>query len=132
MRIFHLQRDEDETGKSGTGIVAQGVIFDNGWVGMTWLTQHTSVVFYPSVETLEEIHGHGGKTRVVYDKTVFEAALATAVDEASDHIDAVSESAEKHLKKIVDAVDAYRRQNTYSTAQIMFKVVREIISGSQT
>lgn len=64
-RRFHLQRDVDETGVSGTGRVAEGVIFRNGYVALTWLTQVTSVVFYPSFEAVEQIHGHGGKTRVI-------------------------------------------------------------------
>ena len=30
MKIFYLNRTEDESGVSGTGRVAQGFIFDNG------------------------------------------------------------------------------------------------------
>ncbi len=66
MRTFFLDRIEDATGISGTGRVAEGVQFSNGWCAMSWLTQHTSVAFYPSIETLEAIHGHGGKTRIVF------------------------------------------------------------------
>ncbi len=65
MRLFELRRDVDETGTSGTGTVAQGVIFDNGWVAMTWLTEHTSVAFYTSADKVVAIHGHDGKTRLV-------------------------------------------------------------------
>lgn len=66
MRRFHLQRDVDETGVSGTGKIAEGVMFSNGWVALTWLTEHTSVVFYPSIIDVEFIHGHGGLTRIVW------------------------------------------------------------------
>ena len=38
MRHFYLDRHEDATGISGTGVVAQGVEFDNGKVALTWLT----------------------------------------------------------------------------------------------
>jgi len=65
MRLFELRRTEDESGVSGTGTVAQGVIFDNGWCALTWLTDHTSVAFYTSVDEVIAIHGHNGKTRVV-------------------------------------------------------------------
>jgi hypothetical protein len=65
MRFFHLQRIEDETGVSGTGKVAEGVVFANGWVAMIWLTAHTSVSFYQSIQEVEAIHGHNGKTLVV-------------------------------------------------------------------
>jgi hypothetical protein len=64
-RFFELHRDEDETGISGTGVVAQGVIFDSGKVALSWLTEHTSVAVYDSIRDVERIHGHGGKTRVV-------------------------------------------------------------------
>jgi hypothetical protein len=66
MRRFHLIRDVDETGVSGTGKVAEGVMFSNDWVALTWLTVHTSVVFYPSIRDVEFIHGHQGKTRIVF------------------------------------------------------------------
>ena len=65
MKRFYLNREIDETGISGTGKVAEGCIFSNGWCALTWLSAHTSVVFYPSIEDVEHIHGHGGKTRIV-------------------------------------------------------------------
>jgi len=65
MKLFELRRREDESGISGTGTVAQGVIFDNGWCALTWLTEHTSVAFYTSIAEVTAIHGHGGKTKVV-------------------------------------------------------------------
>jgi hypothetical protein len=67
MRKFHLQRVEDEGGVSGTGKVAEGVVFSNNWVALTWLTKHTSVAFYMSMNEVKAIHGHGGKTEVVWD-----------------------------------------------------------------
>jgi hypothetical protein len=67
MRRFHLQRDVDLTGISGTGKVAEGVVFSNGWVALTWLTRYTSVVFYPLIDAVREIHGHDGKTRIIFE-----------------------------------------------------------------
>ncbi|AXH67292.1 hypothetical protein SEA_WOFFORD_119 [Streptomyces phage Wofford] len=66
MKLFELHRDVDASGVSGTGIVAQGVQFDNGQCAMSWLSQWTSVALYPDIETLEAIHGHNGNTRVVW------------------------------------------------------------------
>jgi hypothetical protein len=40
MKIFYLKRVEDESGVSGTGRIAQGFIFDNGKVALTWLSEH--------------------------------------------------------------------------------------------
>lgn len=67
VRRFHLQRDVDVTGISGSGKVAEGCVFSNGWCAMTWLTEHTSVVWYPNLEDVEFIHGHNGSTRIVMD-----------------------------------------------------------------
>ena len=64
MRRFHLDRAVDISGSSGTGIVAEGVEFSNGYCALTWRTLNTSVAFYPNMATLEAIHN--GQTRVVY------------------------------------------------------------------
>ena len=66
-RRFVLLRHEDETGVSGTGPVAEGVVFvDSGRVGMTWTTVHGSTCFYMDVDAVEHIHGHGGKTTLAW------------------------------------------------------------------
>lgn len=63
-RRFLLVREDDETGLSGIGAVAEGVQFANGWCALSWLTGMHSVGIYPNITQLEGIHGHGGKTRV--------------------------------------------------------------------
>lgn len=65
MRAFFLNRKEDHTGISGTGIVARGVIFASGKCVMEWQTKHTSVAVYDSIDEVKAIHGHDGKTEVV-------------------------------------------------------------------
>lgn len=69
-RKFFLVRDEDETGISGVGIVAEGLQFSNGFCCMSWLTAMHSVAVYPNMSQLEAIHGHNGRTRVVFDGEV--------------------------------------------------------------
>lgn len=68
MRRFELHRDEDPTGVSGTGVVAEGVSFEDGPVVVRWLSAFpTSVVFHDrGVESLIAVHGHGGRTRIVW------------------------------------------------------------------
>lgn len=68
MRPFILVRDVDETGISGTGTVAEGIEFTDGTVALRWLSQWpTSVVFHErGIEAVEAVHGHGGKTRIVF------------------------------------------------------------------
>ncbi len=70
MRRFNLVRNEDESGVSGTGIVAQGVQFDDGTCAMRWLTETASTAVYDSIGDLEKIHGHGGKTVIDWIDTV--------------------------------------------------------------
>lgn len=62
MRRFILRRHADVSGISGTGIVAEGVLFSTGYCAMTWLGPLTSLTFFHSPEVLINIHGHGGKT----------------------------------------------------------------------
>lgn len=63
---FVLHREEDESGVSGTGAVAQGVIFTDGTVALRWMTGLRSTGIYDSIEDVEKIHGHGGKTKVKF------------------------------------------------------------------
>jgi hypothetical protein len=62
---FLLVRDEDATGVSGTGPIAQGVIFKDGTCAMRWTTKTASTCIYDSVDDVLAIHGHNGKTRIV-------------------------------------------------------------------
>lgn len=65
MTKFVLVRDEDLTGVSGTGIVAEGIEYSNGSVAITWLTPYRCFANYESIKALEHVHGHSGATRVV-------------------------------------------------------------------
>lgn len=66
MRTFHLNRRVDDTGVSGTGKIAEGVEFTSGQVAMTWLTPYASTALYPNIRHVEVIHGHDGKTEIVW------------------------------------------------------------------
>lgn len=65
-RLFSLMRDRDETGISGTGKVAEGVLFGSGKCVLHWCTQTRSVAVYDSIADLIRIHGHNGATRVAF------------------------------------------------------------------
>ncbi len=79
MRRFHLRRIEDETGISGTGLVTDGIEFDDGSVVMSWNTATTSVSLYRSMHDVIAIHGHQGKTVVEYaDTEQFELAIPSS------------------------------------------------------
>ena len=66
MRRFHFERAEDASGVSGCGRVAEGVIFSNGKVALEWLSAHASTALYDCLADVEYIHGHEGKTKIVF------------------------------------------------------------------
>jgi hypothetical protein len=86
MEKFVLYREEDESGVSGVGIVAEGVVFHNGTVAMSWLTDPTSVAFYQSVADVIKIHGHGGKTQLRYTRGQAVHELLEEIEQLSAEI----------------------------------------------
>lgn len=58
-------RVEDESGVSGTGIVARGMVYPSGKAILEWQTFHTSLCVYQNLSDVEAIHGHGGKTKII-------------------------------------------------------------------
>ena len=66
-RRFHLQRDTDITGVSGTGRVADGILWPDGTVSIRWTGSMPSTVFWHSIANALHVHGHGGHTTIVWD-----------------------------------------------------------------
>jgi hypothetical protein len=66
VRVFQLVRDTDVTGISGTGVVADGVVWPDNSVSIRWRGERISVVFWHALADAEAIHGHGGATRFVW------------------------------------------------------------------
>jgi|SaaInlV_100m_DNA_2_1039680.scaffolds.fasta_scaffold07929_4 hypothetical protein len=58
MRRFLLMRIEDETGMSGTGIVAEGVEMSSGRCLVEFRSHISSSTLYDSIKAVKEIHGH--------------------------------------------------------------------------
>lgn len=68
-KCFYLNRSDDESGVSGTGPVAVGVQLPSGRCVLEWLTKVTptgSLGVYDTVADVEAVHGHKGKTKVVF------------------------------------------------------------------
>lgn len=70
MMTFTLRRDEDVIGVSGTGTVAEGVQFSDGTTVVRWRGEHASTVVWPDIDSALAIHGHDGRTQVVWDPSV--------------------------------------------------------------
>lgn len=74
MRAFILVRDVDVTGISGTGVVAEGVEFEDGTTVLRWLPAGTTrpdrvkptTVIHESVQSVVNLHGHDNRTWVQF------------------------------------------------------------------
>lgn len=63
MRRFRLDRHSDPTGVSGTGCVAQGVVFSDGTTVIRWMSgKMPTTTVHDSVASVEAIHLHEGRT----------------------------------------------------------------------
>jgi hypothetical protein len=105
MKQFHLDRHVDVSGHSGTGKVAEGVVFGDGKVAMRWLTETatttaTTTVF-DSIADVKEIHGHGDATDIVWDDGKTEKLL-----KAMTNTDLLLQS----LSKLIDCTDTLMKQ----------------------
>jgi hypothetical protein len=67
LKRFHFERIEDVSGTSGCGKVAEGCVFPTGEAVVYWLGAHSSINMYHSIDDVIFIHGHQGKTRIVWD-----------------------------------------------------------------
>jgi hypothetical protein len=76
MRRFRLIRDEDVSGVSGTGTVAEGIVFSSGKAVLSWCSEYHSVTVFDSVRDLETVHGHEGRTRIEWLDPVESGAAA--------------------------------------------------------
>ncbi|MCT9932427.1 hypothetical protein N5079_19690 [Planotetraspora sp. A-T 1434] len=65
-RRFQLHRDQDISGVSGTGIVADGVLWPDGTADLRWRGPRPSAVHWDRLDDAEAIHGHNGATRFVW------------------------------------------------------------------
>jgi hypothetical protein len=64
VRPFRLVRVKDTSGVSGTGHVADGVMFPDGVTVLRWLGKYASTVVWASIDDALAVHGHDGATRV--------------------------------------------------------------------
>lgn len=67
MRKFYLLRHVDVHQNSGTGTVAEGVVFDNGLVAMTWLSDTPTMTMFRKIQEVTKLHGHDDKTELIME-----------------------------------------------------------------
>jgi len=69
IKCFYLNREVDESGISGTGVVAVGIVFPSGRAVLEWVSKRTnanSLGIYEDMDDLQEVHGHKGATKIVW------------------------------------------------------------------
>jgi hypothetical protein len=70
MKLFQLNRREDVTGVSGTGVVAEGVLFEDGSAVVRWLAEpFRSTTIWPApnaYEAIRAVHSHDGRTWFIW------------------------------------------------------------------
>ncbi len=66
-RTFRLVRTSDVSGVSGTGVIAEGVVFHDGQTILSWFGRLHTIEIAPKIEDVIEIHGHNGATQIVWD-----------------------------------------------------------------
>lgn len=84
-RRFRLVREVDESGVSGTGHVADGIVWHDGTCTVHWRTAHTSTTVFQTFADVVAIHGHGGKTRVHFVEHPFDLGAHVAMMDAMEN-----------------------------------------------
>jgi hypothetical protein len=94
---FILYRQHDETGVSGTGVVATGVVWPDGHAALRWKADDREAVsstsVWSSIGDMLRVHGHGGLSKIFYLDADGEEPDAAAPSRAAD-AHAVAASAE--------------------------------------
>jgi hypothetical protein len=78
MHKFSLYRHRDVSQVSGTGVVAEGVLFTDGSVAIRWLGYGASTAVWADLDTAMKVHGHDGATEVVWETSEEELTAAKA------------------------------------------------------
>lgn len=118
MQCFTLHRCEDETGVSGTGVVAWGIQWPDGSVSLRWLGITPSFVNYEGVDGsavrqaihhVQRVHGHNGKTVVRWREASSDGRKEKGAEEEAKGEE--RESADTPVGTITEAVcqEAVRR-----------------------
>lgn len=63
-RRFHLFRNHDVSGISGTGLIAEGAVWSSGAVALHWPGHPRATSVWASIHDVIEVHGHEGATEI--------------------------------------------------------------------
>lgn len=105
IRVGVLLRHEDESGVSGTGIVADIVEYPDGWCVAHWRSNTPSTNIYPNEKALSAVHSHGGKTEVVWIAEIDAPKDAAHLKEVVEDFREEEEQDEKHDRLVAEVTE---------------------------
>lgn len=79
MRTFDLIRIEDVSGVSGTGKIAEGVVWTDDTVTLRWVTADPSIATFYSLAAVLRVHGHQGATVPIFHDPIVAAPVDGAI-----------------------------------------------------
>lgn len=118
MTRFYFLRHIDMSGYSGTGVVAEGVIFDFGYGAFTWLTNKKTVTVFDNMGDIDFMHGHGGKTDIILenDERFLECeTIAKAIKQKRKVEERVEESRKERKREQAKARRAKKKAEAIKT-----------------
>lgn len=105
---FKAVRKTDETGVSGAGHVADGVVFEDGTTVLRWRTKTRSTAVYASFEDMKTIHGHDGATVFEFDIPPTGGPKKPPEKQLEDAIDAIFEKLFKDFTRQLSQRQGFR------------------------
>ena len=96
-RVGYIYRQEDVHGVSGEGIVAEVFEASNGKVAVIWISENPCVTAYDHIKAVQNVHGHGGKSRIEWvweaepDPDPMEKVFAKKIEEALKEAEDIAE-----------------------------------------
>jgi hypothetical protein len=86
-KIFVLDRKEDNTGNSGTGIIADGIEFPCGKVVVCWRGPKSSVVIWNNIDEMRDISCTPSKIMINWKDSEFDTCSKCMKDLSSSFLD---------------------------------------------
>ncbi len=125
MKLFHFYRSEDQSGVSGTGLVAEGVQLTNGWCVLRWISSHSSLCFYQSIEQVRAIHSHGGKTEILVHEIAPLPKLRT--ETGSKRFEILMQIIDEASRLTVFAEEKSRPENGVDTSTLRLRSLIDLL-----
>ena len=114
IEVFHMIRNQDESGVSGTGHVATGIVWPNQSVTLRWNTDSPTITIFESFEDFKRVHVDN------HPKNETEFKWLTIEDETAKMLNIItlnkSDLNEDYLKEIIPLLPLIKESGTKALA----------------